>query len=131
MREITFRAWNPTAKRMDSVITLDWYTNRGCTNLKPSHVFTERKNREVDAGIARDWVLMQYTGLRDKNGKEIFEGDIVRIEAFSDTPHRIVFDRGAFCVVGKTGMDADIKYAEDDRGEIIGNVYENPELLNN
>lgn len=78
--------------------------------------------------------LMQYTGLKDKNGKEIYEGDIVRL-----TPNRGVEDDKIVTgpvVMGKHGV-----YVGNDgwqnygihthwiETEIIGNIYENPELL--
>ncbi len=117
MREIKFRAWCPQDR--DDLGYM--YLPSGSIDVECG-VLVKRKHyvREI---------MLQFTGLHDKNGKEIYEGDVVKIQAFSDTPHEIVFDRGAFCIIGNTGMDADIKYAEDERSEIIGNIYENPELL--
>ncbi len=77
--------------------------------------------------------LRQYTGLQDKNGKEIYEGDVVKARGFEPELHIIRFDRGAFCLEPITGMPShfwsDIKYVEDEHGEVIGNIYENPELI--
>jgi len=79
--------------------------------------------------------LMQYTGLKDKNGKEIFEGDVVKARGFEPELHIVRFDRGGFCLEPVEGRELpshfwpDIKYVEDEHGEITGNIYENPELI--
>lgn len=78
-------------------------------------------------------ILMQYTGLKDKNGKEIYEGDILKMPSFNPELNIVRFDRGGFYLEPITGIEShfwsDIKYAEDDGSEVIGNIYENPELL--
>lgn len=85
--------------------------------------------------IAQQGALMQYTGLKDKNGKEIYEGDVLRMSAFSPELNIVRFNRGGFCIEPileaplEAGFWPDIKYAEDDGSEVIGNIYENPELL--
>ena len=77
--------------------------------------------------------LMQFTGLHDKNGKEIYEGDIVKIVGRIKEPQIVGWDveQGRFCFVYETGepmRDFHIR-TEVPRFEIIGNIYENPELL--
>lgn len=83
-------------------------------------------------------ILMQSTGLKDKNGKEIFEGDIIRynIDVVDIKRHQTL---GFYTVLdGREGFFGDgmsIDYFEEDAkefsktAEIIGNIYENPELL--
>ncbi|MEC1682489.1 YopX family protein [Bacillus mojavensis] len=75
--------------------------------------------------------LMQYTGMKDKNGREIYEGDIVFDERKNSA--EVVFDDGCFCVIGYLG-DLRTHPIRDslfcgERFEVIGNIYENPELL--
>jgi uncharacterized phage protein (TIGR01671 family) len=113
MREIKFRAWDKETKKIYIVnsLTLDFhYCDLWDGNL----------NSE---GIARNWdevELMQYTGLKDKNGKEIYEGDIVKYkDKLTLDEHIIEFENGRF------GYPmADYKFYE-----VIGNIYESPELL--
>jgi uncharacterized phage protein (TIGR01671 family) len=89
-----------------------------------------------------EWKLMQYTGLKDKNGKEIYEGDIVKAQ-YNDGDKNIEFiDEvvwGYFddcCVEGETWITKTDRWQKciyywKDELEVIGNVYENPELLLN
>lgn len=86
---------------------------------------------------ASDFILMQSTGLKDKNEKEIFEGDIVKYKIGCNTyTEEVAYDKN-FARFGVRYANADIIFtfwelAEDidlSSLEIIGNVYENPELL--
>lgn len=72
--------------------------------------------------------LMQYTGLKDKNGKEIYEGDVVKAEeyvGFKNLTAEVIYNRGRFSL--NTGTIPEDLIPE--LCEIIGNIYENPELL--
>lgn len=76
---------------------------------------------------SHDLELMQSTGLKDKNGVEIFEGDIVVIKYSEHGYHyyeKIVFENGTF-----TAGDEDWLYNIKDYCVVCGNIYENPELL--
>ena len=72
----------------------------------------------------------QYTGLTDKNGKRIFEGDIVRGISFWHEKHKtyqVAFDDGDFYLVNDSGTMYRHEHVEDI--EVIGNIHDNPELL--
>ena len=121
MREIKFRAWDKVHKKM----------------LEPSNVgdmmFSYGQN--YDHIKSSDAFIMQYTGLKDKNGKEIYEGDLLLVD-----------ERRTVKVYWHDELAMyDTKFISDNlpsnffnelrnlswkhRTEIIGNIYENPELL--
>ena len=93
--------------------------------------------------VAGEWIvnndihLMQLTGLRDKNGKEIFEGDIVQFEdCYTETDFLYVntgiveWSQGSFTITNRDSVEmGDLLDGEFLDVTIIGNIYENPELL--
>ena len=118
-REIKFRAWDKERKcicKNNAVCNMDIEGN-----LNPQSNIYE---------------IMQFTGLKDKKGKEIYEGDIIKWFADSiDKIGVIEWNEGTYVINRK---DVDIIYGFGDfmfinnmilEGEVIGNIYENPELL--
>ena len=105
MREIKFRAWDLTTM----ILSSDW------PNL--SGFLGTRSDSEI---------LMQSTGLKDKNGKEIFESDILR---WGDTQDVVEWNEAGACFdVRDSAPPLDrVNYWKE--SVIVGNIYENPELL--
>lgn len=126
MREIKFRAWHPLAQKMATIDALDFMLDS----------YRAHAGKSSGSGHLADIELMQYTGLTDRQGKEIYEGDIVKSE--TDTFHGAVFfENGCFWV--RECMSHVDEGLYDDREketrwsinlnwDIIGNVYEDPEL---
>nr|DAM10597.1 MAG TPA: YopX protein [Caudoviricetes sp.] len=69
----------------------------------------------------------QYTGLADKNGTKIFEGDIVLLKG-DEEPYQVAFDESCFQVYGNSICHVMDNFYDHDI-EVIGNIYDNPELL--
>ena len=124
MREIKFRAWHKEEKIIGEVL---------CIDILHKEIFFS--NEDVDCYEHTDFKdieLMQYTGLKDKNNKEVYEGDIVKLRANHGIGVIKYYDEwGAFVVeyikprsLTVLGMNY---YKEDI--EILGNIYKNPELI--
>lgn len=134
MREILFRG--KTAYEEDW--KEGWYGENcfGSWPLRPAIApFDEARNGHLHYEEIIPDTVGQYTGLTDKNGKKIFEGDIVlgRFEFGMKVPSLVVFRYGAFGLewvhAGKTVFTAFTGFCNVDF-EVIGNVFDNPELLN-
>jgi uncharacterized phage protein (TIGR01671 family) len=113
MREIKFRVWNKEMETMSS----NWFA----LNCLVHH-------EEGKKSLIKN-VVMQFTGLKDKNGVEIYEGDICRLDSWTPSICEVLFDRGGFCFRSNVNDSYynDCKYLEN--SVVIGNIYENPELL--
>ena len=107
-REIKFRIWIEDNKTFDYLdfTQLNSDKNQGATCVMPKQE------------------LQQFTGLKDKNGKEIFEGDIL---GKGEEKYEVNFQDGAFVIHTRHyGVKCLNEFAHL---EVIGNIYENPELL--
>ena len=132
MREIKFRAWDKGKKVMLCPIKDSegetWYITGEYGDV--SFPFEIPRGYKF-TGMPGDYILMQYTGLRDKNGVEIYEGDIVEYEngnAGYGRPRHEEISRDV--IPNLCNHD---EYFDDSSwwqtGWVIGNVHENPELL--
>lgn len=124
MREIKFRVWNSFIKEMQDF-----------TKIKNAGIFALDKGLNSSDFIVlplRNTILMQYTGLKDKNGVEIYEGDIVKHIDWDNKIYRIEFLNGSFILRRDFENIINKDFQEVDYGleiEVIGNIYENKELL--
>lgn len=144
MREIKFRAWDKTFKKMTNYEELNeitksivpFYRETPIDSMPTILIPVRQKSVE----------LLQYTGLKDKNGKEIYEGDICKLS--NDTYYsnhyfntlddwemttEVVEEDYSFKFRDITDKYASLFFFEADQDsmeiEVIGNIYENPELL--
>jgi hypothetical protein len=119
MREIKFRAWDVWGKKI-----IDW---REIYYNKPF-------NYDFHMGVTGNLIPLQYTGLKDKNGVEIYEGDIVKYKTFyygKEKEHiiEVKWEKEATDLFGEPDFIGFL--ARWEGGEVIGNIYEKPELLDN
>ena len=121
------RAWLKYDKEMKNVLAFD---TRGHSflGIEGPHVTVDGWCDNFEVG--KQAVLMQSTGLKDKNGVEIFEGDIVRWHDVVTWDYSVTFKDGVFCISDDPSSNF-YHLNEDINGkfEVIGNIYENPELL--
>lgn len=128
MRETLFRG-----KRVDNG---EWVEGDFCrpSNICKESIGYDEQLKQSDVLIWEDYSVQpetvgQYTGLTDKNGKKIFEGDVVKVNGVANAK---VFYRNeeccyAFDYIGGRPLIVDLV---DDRSlEVIGNIHDNPELL--
>ena len=128
MREIKFRAWDKKYGWMD--VGPFWVENDGATWDDAQDRY-DTPHREIER--TDDLILMQYTGLRDKNGVEIYEGDIV-CGSWDGRPIQgtVEYQPPSFVMrfpEEKNWREFIFHYTGPQPVEVIGNVHEHPELL--
>lgn len=109
-RIIKFRAWDERKQKMSRIFSL-----REVIKANRDDLLFKTNINDLD--------FQEFTGLLDKNGKEIYEGDIIEF----DYPMEVIFDKGCWFVKTKGGLSLLLGYTYD--GEVIGNVFENKNLL--
>lgn len=125
MREIKFRAWDKEKSRMilpNCLTEIEWN----------SHDIPDAVEYNDGDGLmhTNNFELMQYTGLKDKNGVEIFEGDIVTDGTINKAP--VIWDKYRWNIQEYYNTSYDYPseaFSEGMPFEVIGNTYQNSELL--
>lgn len=140
-REIKFRAWDEEKKKM-------WWNVESAYDTLHCHNYNHKEEDEdcdceehrfmpsSFGKVLRDtnYIVMQFTGLLDRNGKEIYEGDIVKGNPNGSTGIRVgkvEWLNDGWVVSDETERDNEKRLWQDffSRTEIIGNIYENTELI--
>ncbi|WP_173275419.1 YopX family protein [Streptococcus sp. 68] len=129
-----FRAWIKTEKRMllsDDILNID-YANKEIVTQQVYFKNGLPDDRDIYFYDFDEIVLMQSTGLKDKNGKEVFVGDIIKCTR--GCPHEVYLEKeyGGTFIGGMPAVylkDLGEGYAWTEHEEVIGNIYENHEFL--
>ena len=129
MAILKFRAWNAHEKKIFTNVQIIVWNGNVYAN----------DNSELNVNNLKGWsidekYLMQSTGLADENGKEIFEGDIIQTERYFDGFTDVKLYKGVVKQLEglwmiDTGNDAVPVFSEIEENIVIGNIYENPELM--
>lgn len=119
MRVVKFRAWDKEIEKIYPVLEIDFVEEW-------VSMYSKMTGRHYN--WLNNLVLMQYTGLQDKNGVEIYEGDIVR-KSNGAIGQVVYLKATASYKLYNNGQIFDIFEADARYLEVIGNIYENPELL--
>ena len=121
MRDIKFRVWDNERNAMFNSKSVDIDFFEGKIEITSDTI----RYDEVYTDEIKDFELMQYVGCKDKNNKEIYEGDIVKTKEHIG---QIIYSKGMFFIDVKGNFYLPI-YNVSEFMEVIGNIYENPELL--
>lgn len=125
-REIKFRAWNKKDKVMVDVAAM---------NFGPSGFWSLIEDAyDAELQLADSYELMQYTGLKDKNGREIYEGDIVRTgeDNIGDPDTmigQVIMREGSWLIENEKKQEEIGLFSEITSREVIGNIFEDNQLL--
>ena len=124
-REIKFRAWLKYGKEIVDVEEID-FMNEVINYIDNDY---ENNEQEIIGAYFENIELMQYTELKDKNNKEIYEGDIVK---FLNGIFEVIWcnEKASFMLKNKEYKEfLNFIYENHNVMEIVGNIYKNPELI--
>ena len=128
MSKLKFRLWLKSEKKMlfQEFWDRNWYTSEGITETG-CNTYCYKHDVIYDKNA-----LMQWSGFKDCNGKNIYEGDIIVTNfdlIFFDFKNEVIFDEGCFKVKRDGEIDNILSNVNLENCKVAGNIYENPELL--
>jgi uncharacterized phage protein (TIGR01671 family) len=145
MRPIKFRAWDTEKNLMaydvqdeyDTIAGIRYWKDGVKTNEEPEEVsFSSYLSGKynLDGDLENKWIVMQFTGLLDKNGKEIYEGDIVQEDVRHITAEIVWREQSCSFVRHEikphgTKCNWELYPVDSNIYEVIGNIHENKDLL--
>lgn len=146
MRVIRFRAWDNIEKTIHYIEPFSSFMGVSSTNGKKNrhdkHSLMTWDGQCFENGVHQDYILMQYTGLNDKNKKELYEGDIVEVtnKGYLNGTRIILWDETLLCYVlvypqayeDWNTTDSGYNYLKVSTGvkcKLLGNIYETSELI--
>ena len=124
MREIKFKVWDNFFKQM---YYFDFENN---IEVRSGHLWIVHEEGAVSSK-SPSIKIMQYTGLKDRNDKEIYEGDLVQVLDYASWEglYKVVWDEESLMYVLEDAYGDKEKMCEFEHYLVKGNIYENPELL--
>lgn len=125
MREIKFRVWNNVENKMEYPDIIGFHTESFSWTHSRSY-FHNCQDWDNEDGFISNPVLEQFTGLHDKNGVEIYEGDIV-LYVNDICPALVIFNNGSFQT--ECPFTKDLGDLVKNKVQIIGNIHQNPNSL--
>lgn len=114
-----FRVWHIQGKFWTTHPFLDFSSH----NIGEKHPYVEL--------TSDDCIIQQFTGLQDSKGKDIYEGDIIQTNNKYNDIVTVSFSHGCYCIITDEEKEDNILLnTGNNKFEVIGNIFENPELLN-